>query len=127
MFSRAMFCFALFAILAVVIARPATVIPIRQQLVFQGLVSLSSGDRVGVFLPNIPVALGMQSRSGPRALIIGDLVSCRPFEENTKTFRETANGIEPFSTQENMMNCGPVEPGGEDRIFAVVGIQWRAK
>jgi hypothetical protein len=97
-----------------------------QQLLYESQQSLRSGARVGIFLPTVPIAVGLQSKSGPRVMTIGDLVSCRPFDETYTAYQKAANGeFEEFTGHKEFLNCGPLSPGGEDRIFAVVGIQWR--
>lgn len=97
-----------------------------QQFLFQAQLTLPSGEHVSVFLPTIPVAIGVQSKSGSRVLVIGDLLHCRPFLEETPMFQKAANGdLEPFNVHEQMLNCGPPAPGEPDRILAIIGIQWR--
>jgi hypothetical protein len=88
-----------------------------QQLVYVSQATLPNGQRVGIFLPSLPIALGMQSKSGSRVLVVGDVLTCQPF---TETEQLAERGI----TTE-LVNCGPPAPGEPDRILAIVGIQWR--
>jgi len=110
---------------ALTVAFPNTEIA-PQQLVYQAQGSLPDGTRIGIFLPAVPIALGIQSKSGPRVMTVGDIFRCKPFDEQTEAFRKTANGtFEPSNAHQQLLNCGPMIPGGADRILAVVGIQWR--
>jgi len=97
-----------------------------QQLLYQQQLTLATGEHVAIFLPTIPIAIGVQSKSGSRVLTIGELVHCRPFLEITPMQKIAANGdIEGFNVHEQMLNCGPPAPGEDDRILAIIGIQWR--
>jgi hypothetical protein len=112
-------------LLAPIAALSATQTFHPQQLLYQAQSTLANGERVGIFLPAIPVALGLQSKSGSRVLVIGDLLHCVPFEEKLELFRKTPGGdFEAFTTRQELLNCGPPAPGGVDRILAVVGIRW---
>jgi hypothetical protein len=124
--SRAWSLLAILAIAGGLAAMPAAVQIGPQQLVYQAQSALADGTRVGIFLPAFPVALGLQSRSGPRVLTIGDILRCKPFDEEIEMYRKAANGqFEPFNGHQQLLNCGPMTAGGADRILAVVGIQWR--
>jgi hypothetical protein len=117
----------LFCTCLAALALTAPVVP-RQQLLFESQLSLPNGERVAIFLPSIPVALGLQSKSGERILTIGELLNCQPFDEEVHAFRKSANGeLEPFTSHTELLNCGPPSPGGIDRIFVVVGMQWRTR
>lgn len=128
MYSRALgFLMCLAAAIAVVAMTPPAGGP--QQLVYIEQAQIQGGGRVGVFLPAIPVALGLQSKSGSKILAIGDVLNCRPVQDDeTELFRKAANGIlEPVNGHQQLLNCGPPRPGEPDRILAIIGIQWRAK
>lgn len=122
--SRVLTGFFILALGAIAAARPAEMHP--QQLVYQSQGSLANGTRVGFFLPAVAVALGLQSKSGPRVMTIGDLLICKPFDEATEVLRKMADGqMETLTVHQQLLNCGPLSPGGEDRVLAIVGIQWR--
>jgi hypothetical protein len=108
----ALFCGAGFALASVT----PQIKPRPQQLVYQSQATLPNGERVGIFLPAKPVALGLQSKSGSRVLVVGDILHCAPFFE-TEQF-----GDRGVTTE--MMNCGPRVAGEPDRILAIAGIQW---
>ncbi len=98
------------------------------QLVYQEQTTLPDGRRVGIFLPGVPIALGLESHSGPKILTIGDILNCKSAEEEVPMFRKAANGeFEPFTGKRQLLNCGPMVAGGEDRVLAIVAIQWRQK
>lgn len=103
---------ALFQLVGKVIAAPIG----PQQLVYQSQATLPNGQRVGIFVPAKPVALGMQSKSGSRVLVIGDVLHCAPFTETQQ--------IGDISVTTQLMNCGPPAPGQPDRILQIVGLQW---
>jgi hypothetical protein len=99
-----------------------------QQFVYTGQASLPDGDRVGLFLPRIPVALGLQSKSGSRVFTVGEILHCEPFQEEAQLFRKDATGaMESVTSTSQFLNCGPPFAGAPDRILGVVGIQWRDK
>ena len=102
----------------------ATVHP--QQLVYQSLGSLTDGTRVGIFVPSIPIALGLQSKNGPRVLTIGDILRCTPYDEEVEMYRKGLDGsFERSNGHQELLNCGPMIPGGPDRVLTVVGIAWQ--
>ncbi len=90
----------------------------KQQFVYQEQVTMPNGDRAAIFIPDKPVALGVQLRSGSSVMVIGEVVTCRPFVEY-----ESIGGDRTVSRQ--LLNCGPRSPGQPDRILTVAGIQWR--
>jgi hypothetical protein len=109
-------------------AMSATVDIPPQQLVYESQATLPGGARVGIVVPNFPVALGVQSMSGPRAMVVGQILRCKPFEEITEIFVKTATGeMQSMNDHHQLLNCGKLTPDGEDRILMVVGIQWREK
>ncbi len=77
-------------------------------------------------MPGTPIGLGLQSKSGPTVLTVGDILHCKPFDEEVEMYRKAADGgFERSNGHRELLNCGPMTPGGADRILAVVGIEWR--
>lgn len=97
-----------------------------QQLVYESQTTLSNGQRAGILMPNSPIALGVQSRSGSRVMVVGDILRCEPFVNTIEVMRKNDAGeLEPATSFEQLLNCGPPAPGEPDRILSIVGIQWR--
>lgn len=92
-----------------------------QQFVYTGQTTLPGGERAGVFAPNHNIELAVQSRSGSPAMIVGDVVWCRPFVEMETlagtTFRE-------LRASRQMLSCAPLAKGEPDRILMVVALRW---
>lgn len=88
-----------------------------QQFVYAEQATLGNGERVAIFVPSHPVGIAVQIRSGSRAMILGEIVSCRPFTETEQI------GDRKASMQ--LMNCGAPAHGQPDRIVAVVALRWQ--
>lgn len=98
-----------------------------QEMVYLGQVTMANGERAGILLPKYPIGIAVQSKSGSKVLTVGDVLQCTPSIEKTEYLRkvEDDNGFEVVVASQELVNCGPPTPGAEDRVYGIVGLQWR--